>query len=89
MAEIDPETGMKLRKVTELKSTTAGEYQDAMMKRVKELHSKDENQIKSTTENVIVKSLATLLDLKLKVDEMLGDNKEKFQKTIENILLAF
>jgi len=60
-----------------------------MMKRVKELHSKDENQIKSTTENVIVKSLATLLDLKLKVDEMLGDNKEKFQKTIENILLAF
>ena len=89
MAEIDPETGMKLRKATELKSTAAGEYQDAMMKRVKELHSKDENQIKSTTENVIVKSLATLLDLKLKVDEMLGDNKEKFQKTIENILLAF
>lgn len=89
MAEIDPKTGMKIRKSTDLKSTAAAEYQDAMMKRVTELHSKDENQVKATTENVIVKSLSALLDIKLKVDEMLGDNKDKLYKTIENILLAF
>ncbi|MFX1275039.1 MAG: hypothetical protein ACFFAT_08350 [Promethearchaeota archaeon] len=88
MAEIDPKTGMKIRKLTELRSSAAEEYQEAMMKRVKELHIQ-ENKVKDVAENTIVRSLSTLLDLKLKVDEMLGDNKEKIQKAIENILLAF
>ncbi len=88
MAEIDPKTGMKIRKITELKSSTAEEYQEVMMKRVKELHAED-NKVKVVAEGTIIKSLSALLNLKLKVDEMLGDNKDKIQKTIENILLTF
>ena len=88
MAEIDPETGLKVRKLTELRSTAAEEYQDAMMKRVDELYVQ-RDKVKDVSENIIVKGLSTLLNLKLKVDEMLGDNKTKVQKVIENLLLAF
>lgn len=88
MSEIDPETGLKVRKLAEFRSTAAQEYQDVMMKRVKELHVQD-NKVKDVTENIIVKGLSALLDIKLKVDEMLGDNKEKVHKVLENVLLAF
>jgi len=88
MSEIDPETGLKIRKLTEFKQTAAQEYQDAMMKRVKDLSSQD-NKVKDVSENIIVKGLSTLLDLKLKVDKMLGSNKEKVQSIIENVLLTF
>ena len=43
--EIDPKTGLKVRKITELKANAAEEYQDAMMHRVKELHVQD-NKVK-------------------------------------------
>ena len=88
MTERDPETGLKIRKLTDFKNTAAQEYQEVMMKRVDELH-KDENKIKDISESSIVKGLSFLLDLKLKVDDMLGENKERVQKAIENILLAF
>ena len=86
--EIDPKTGFKVRKLTELRNTAAQEYQDVMMKRVDELAVKDD-KIKGTIENVIIKGLGTLLDVKIKIDEMLGDNKDKAHSFLENILLTF
>ncbi|MFX1397772.1 MAG: hypothetical protein ACFFAS_12110 [Promethearchaeota archaeon] len=88
MEEIDPTTGLKIRKLTELRNTTAQQYQDAMMKRVNELNKQD-NVIKHTSENVIVKTLSTILDLKIRLDDMLGENKNKIHKVVENLLLSF
>jgi len=86
--EVDPETGLKLRKLTELKNTAAKDMQDAMMKRVDELAVKD-NKVKGQVENIIIKGLSALLDVKIKVDEMLGSNKDKLWIITENLLLAF
>ena len=86
--EIDPETGLKVRKMTEFRNTAAQEYQDVMMKRVDEL-AVEKNKVAGTLENLVIKGLSTILDVKIKVDEMLGDNKDKLWKVMENVLLAF
>ena len=86
--EIDPETGLKIRKMTEFRNTAAKEYQDVMMKRVEELALED-NKYQGQIENFIIKGLSTILDVKIKVDEMLGENKDKLWKVMENVLLAF
>ena len=86
--EIDPETGLKIRKMTEFRNTAAKEYQDVMMKRVEELALED-NKYQGQIENLIIKGLSTILDVKIKVDEMLGENKDKLWKVMENVLLAF
>ena len=88
MAEIDPESGMKLRKLTELKPTAAEEYQEAMLNRVDYFSKKRDSTFNSFVENTIVNSLKVLLDLKVKVEEMLGDdNKEKVHEMIDKLLL--
>ncbi len=88
MAEEINADGLKVRKLTELRSTAGAENQDAMMKRVADLAVED-NKYQGQVENLIIKGLSTLLDVKIKVDDMLGDNKEKVWKALENILLAF
>jgi len=80
--------GLKVRKLTELRSTAGQENQEAMMKRVEELAVQN-NKYQGQIENIIIKGLSTLLDVKIKVDEMLGDNKEKLWKITENLLLSF
>jgi len=83
----DPETGMKLRKLTELKPTAAEEYQEAMLNRVDYFSKQRESTFNSFVENTVVGSLKVLLDLKVKFDEMLGDNKEKVHEMIDKLLL--
>lgn len=87
MAEIDPDTGLKIRKLTELKPTAAEEYQEAMLKRVDYFSQQRESTFNSFVENTIVGGLRFLLDLKVKVDEALGDDKEKFYDIVEKLLL--
>lgn len=87
MAEIDPDTGLKIRKLTELKPTTAEEYQEAMLKRVDHFSQQRDSTFNSFVENTIVSGLRFLLDLKVKVDEALGENKEKFYDIVEKLLL--
>lgn len=88
MAEIDPESGLKLRKLTELKPTAAEEYQEAMLHRVDYFSRQRDSTFNSFVENTIVNSLKILLDLKVKVEEMLGDeNKEKVHEMIDKLLL--
>ncbi|MFX0187662.1 MAG: hypothetical protein ACFE8A_08000 [Candidatus Hodarchaeota archaeon] len=87
MAEIDPDTGLKIRKLTELKPTAAEEYQEAMLKRVDHFSQQRDSTFNSFVENTIVSGLKVLLDLKVKVDEALGDNKEKVYDIVEKLLL--
>lgn len=87
MAEIDPDTGLKIRKLTELKPTAAEEYQESMVNRVDYFSKQRDSTFNSFVENTIVNSLKILLDLKMKVDEMLGDNKEKVHDMIDKLLL--
>jgi len=87
MAEIDPDTNLKIRKLTELKPTAAEEYQESMVNRVDYFSKQRDSTFNSFVENTIVNSLKILLDLKVKVDEMLGDNKEKVHDMIDKLLL--
>jgi len=87
MEEIDPKTGMKIRKLAELKPTTAQEYQESMLKRVDTFSQKRESSFNSFVENTIVNGLKTILDLKVKVDEALGENKDKVHGIVEKLLL--
>ena len=87
MAEIDPDTGLKIRKLTELRPTTAQEYQESMLNRVEYFSQQGNSTFNSFVENTIVNGLKVLLDWKVKVDEILGDNKEKVHDMIDKILL--
>ena len=87
---IDPKTGMKIRKLTELKATAAKEYQEAMLQRVDHFAKKGDSIFNNQLENFIVKGLGGLLNLKVKVDEMLGEDlKLKVHSAIDKILLTF
>jgi len=87
MAEIDPDSGLKIRKLTELKPTAAEEYQESMLKRVDHFSQQKDSTFNNFIENTIVNSLKVLLDLKVKVDEALGDNKQKVYDIVEKLLL--
>ena len=87
---IETKDGLKLRKLVELKTSTADEYQDAMLERIE--YFKGQNQQKSifnsTIQNTVVQTLSTVLDLKLQVDKALGEeNLKKVREFLDGILL--
>jgi hypothetical protein len=87
---IETKDGLKLRKLVELKTSTAEEYQDAMLDRVE--YFKKQNQQKSifnsTIQNTVVQTLSTVLDLKLQVDKALGPEAlKKVNDFIDEFLL--
>ncbi len=87
---IETKDGLKLRKLVELKTNTAEEYQDAMLDRVE--YFKDQNQKKSifnsTIQNTVVQGLSTVLDLKLKLEEALGgESMKKVHDFLDEFLL--
>ncbi|MBY9008630.1 MAG: hypothetical protein KGD74_02035 [Candidatus Lokiarchaeota archaeon] len=87
---IETKDGLKLRKLVELKTSTADEYQDAMLDRVE--YFKKQNQQKSifnsTIQNTVVQTLSTVLDLKIQVEKSLGEeNLKKFHEFLDGVLL--
>ncbi len=87
---VDPKTGMKIRTLTELRATAGKEYQDAMLQRVDHFQKKGDSIFNNRVENIIVKGLSGLLDLKVKIDDMLGEDlKLKVHNAIEKLLLTF
>lgn len=87
---IETKDGLKLRKLVELKTSTAEEYQDAMIDRVE--YFKKQNQQKSifnsTIQNVVVQGLSTVLDLKIEVEKAVGqENLKKVQEFLDDFLL--
>ena len=88
---VDTEDGMKIRKLVELRTTTAKEYEDAMLNRVEEFknQNKGDSQFNNAVQNTIVKAFSTLLDLKLEVEKAIGEETvEKVHKAIDDILLT-
>ena len=86
---IETKDGLKLRTLTELRQTAGKEYRDAMLNRVDyfaDKYAKD-SIFNNFLENTVVKGLSTILDAKVKIDEMLGENKGKVQDIIEKLLL--
>ena len=87
---IETKDGLKLRKLVELKTSTATEYQDAMLDRVE--YFKKQNQKKSifnsAIQNTVVQGLSTILDLKLQVDKALGpETLKKVNDFLDEFLL--
>lgn len=87
---IETKDGMKLRKLVELKTNTAEEYQQAMLDRVEYFKEKNQekSQFNSFLQNTVVKAFSTLLSLKTKVDESLGEeNLKKVHEVLDNVLM--
>jgi hypothetical protein len=87
---IETKDGLKLRKLVELKTTTADEYQDAMLDRVE--YFKKQNQQKSifnsSIQNSVVQGLSSVLDLKIQVEKALGEETtKKVREFIDQFLL--
>jgi len=88
---IETKDGMKIRKLAELRTTTAKEYENVMLSRVEEFKEKNagNSQFNDVVQNTIVKAFGTLLDIKLQVDKVLGEeNLKKVHKVIDDILLT-
>ena len=87
---IKTKDGLKLRKLVELKTSMAEDYQDAMLDRVE--YFKKQNQQKSifnsTIQNTVVQTLSTVLDLKIQLEKSLGEeNLKKVHEFLDEFLL--
>ena len=88
---VEIKDGMKIRKLTELRTNTAKAYEDAMLSRVEEfkVKNKSESQFNDVIQNTIVQAFSSLLDIKLQVDKVIGEeNLKKVHKVINDILLT-
>jgi hypothetical protein len=87
---IENKDGVKIRKLTELRTNSGKEYEDVMLKRVEYFAKKnaDKSVFNNFIQNTVVKSLSTILDLKVKVDKALGEeNIKKVHKAVDEFLL--
>ena len=87
---VETKEGLKLRKLVSLKTSTAKEYQDAMLDRVEFFKGENQkkSQFNSTVQNTVVQALSIILNLKVQVDKSLGEeNLKKVHDFIDHILL--
>ena len=87
---IEDKDGRKIRKLVELKTSTAKEYEQIMLDRVEEFKNKnaEKSVFNNFIQNTLVTGVGTLLNLKVKVDEALGeDNLKKVHEAVDKILL--
>ena len=82
--------GVKIRKLTELRTTTAKELEEAMLNRVEYFKKKnlEKSQFNSFIQNAFFKTFGALLNLKVQIDKTIGEeNLEKIQDAIDELLL--
>jgi hypothetical protein len=87
---IEDKNGMKIRKLVELKTTTADEYQQAMLDRVDYFKKKNQekSQFNSVIQNTVINAVTTILNVKENIDKAIGEeNLKKVHKILDNILL--
>ena len=87
---VEDKEGMKLRKLVELKTSTAKEYEQIMLERVEEFKNKnaEKSVFNNFLQNTLVSGFGVLLDLKVKVDEVLGEeNRKKIHDILDSTLL--
>ena len=87
---IETKDGLKLRKLVELKTSTAEEYQEAMLDRVEYFKKQNEKKsvFNSSIQNTVVSTLSTVLDLKLQAEKAIGEeNMKKVHEFLDEFLL--
>jgi hypothetical protein len=87
---VEEESDIKLRELVELNTTAAKEYEEAMLKRVEYFAKKNAEKsiFNNFIQNTVVKGFSTILDLKVKFDESLGEkNLTKVRDVFEKILM--
>ena len=87
---IEDKEGKKIRKLVKLKTSTAKEYEQIMLDRIEEFKNKnaEKSVFNNFVQNTLVTGIGTLLNLKVKVDEALGeDNLKKVHDAVDKILL--
>ncbi|MBY8983900.1 MAG: hypothetical protein KGD65_02420 [Candidatus Lokiarchaeota archaeon] len=88
---VEDKEGMKIRKLVELRTTTAEEYEKVMLERVEEFKNKNAEKsiYNNFLQNTIVSGIGALMNIKLEVDKALGEeNLKKVHKVIDDILLT-
>lgn len=88
---IEDQDGKKIRKLVELRTNTAEDYEKVMLERVEEFKNKnaEKSVFNNFLQNTLVSGFSTLLNLKLQIDETLGEeNLKKVHKAIDDILLT-
>lgn len=83
---VETKEGLEIRKLTELRPSAAEEYREAIMHRVDHFSQQRDSVFNNMIENMLVKGLETVLEVKVKIDDMLGDQKETVQNFIEKLL---
>ena len=87
---IETKDGLKLRKLVELKTSTAEEYQDAMLDRVEYFKKQNDKKsiFNSTIQNTVVQALSTVLELKVQIENSIGEeNMNKVHEFLDEFLL--
>jgi hypothetical protein len=87
---IEDKNGMKIRKLVELKTDAAEEYQQAMLDRVNYFKKKNQekSQFNSVIQNTVINAVTTILNVKENIDKAIGEeNLKKVHKILDNILL--
>jgi hypothetical protein len=87
---IETKDGVKVRKLVELKTSTAEEYEKAMLGRVEEFKEKNQqkSQFNSVLQNTFFNTFGAILNLKINIEKALGEeNIKKINDVIDNILL--
>ena len=87
---IETKDGLKIRKLTELKTSTEKELEEAMLKRVEYFKEQDakKSQFNNSLQNTFFQAVGSLLDVKVQIDKAIGEeNLEKIHKVIDNVLL--
>lgn len=87
---IETKDGLKVRKLTELKTSTEKDLEEAMLKRVEYFKEKDAKKsgFNNALQNTFFQAFGSLLDIKLQIDKAIGEeNLEKIHKVVDNVLL--
>ncbi|NHJ23860.1 MAG: hypothetical protein EAX89_04760 [Candidatus Lokiarchaeota archaeon] len=87
---VEVKDGMKIRKLTELKTGAEKEYEEAMLKRVEYFKKQNvkKSGFNSLLENTLFTTFSSILDLKLNIDKAIGEeNLKKVHKVIDEVLL--
>lgn len=87
---VKTEDGMKIRKLVELRTNTAKEYEEVMLGRVEEFKNKnaEKSVYNNFIQNTLVSGIGTLLGFKIQIEKTLGEeNVKKINDIVEKILL--
>lgn len=87
---VEDKDGIKIRKLAELRTSTAKEYEEAMLRRVEEFKDvkSDKSGFNNVIQNTLISGIGLLLGVKTEVDKALGeDNTKKLHKMLDDILL--